>query len=334
MTRLFLLPRRFSFPFHKQQHAFSSPFSSLPPLQVERSHSLQPFPRVKGVCFMSTATQQSTTEQQFSDYLATLPGWIALSEPLGSYRSGGYRPTVIGEQLHHGRYKIIQKLGHGIQSTVWLSQGRESATGNCMAMKIFTAEQTARDFKNPDSSEIQVTKRLTAGDPSHPGYHCIPRLLDSFSTPSRYGMHNCLVTKLLGFDFPTLSLLFPKDKRCPEFIAKMIMRDVLSALDYCHTVCHLIHTDVKFSNIIMRVNCPVTPSNTFLGTVEMFDFIDKFNEATVLTRANPMGEYPMVTYLKESGGRRMVDSYWQILALHALRKAFVNIRYLHQQRVL
>ena len=35
--------------------------------------------------------------------------------------TGGYHPIEIGDELRHGRYRIIHRLGHGGYATVWLA---------------------------------------------------------------------------------------------------------------------------------------------------------------------------------------------------------------------
>lgn len=43
-------------------------------------------------------------------------------EWIEDYRPGGYHPVHLGDDFHHGQYKIIRKLGDGAYSTVWLAR--------------------------------------------------------------------------------------------------------------------------------------------------------------------------------------------------------------------
>lgn len=36
------------------------------------------------------------------------------------YRKGGYHPVKPGDLFNNGRYKVVNKLGFGVYSTVWL----------------------------------------------------------------------------------------------------------------------------------------------------------------------------------------------------------------------
>ncbi|OBZ72988.1 Serine/threonine-protein kinase SRPK [Grifola frondosa] len=47
-----------------------------------------------------------------------------------------------------------------------------------------------------------------------------------------------------------MDCLLLKSRRYPEEVARMVIRDVLRALDYAHTECSIIHTDIKLSNVL------------------------------------------------------------------------------------
>lgn len=47
---------------------------------------------------------------------------------------GGYHPVYIGEKFNNGRYTVLQKLGWGHFSTVWLVH--DSHTSHQLAMKV------------------------------------------------------------------------------------------------------------------------------------------------------------------------------------------------------
>jgi serine/threonine-protein kinase SRPK3 len=41
------------------------------------------------------------------------------------YVVGGYHPVQVGERFHHGRYRVLGKLGWGHFSTVWLARDQQ-----------------------------------------------------------------------------------------------------------------------------------------------------------------------------------------------------------------
>jgi hypothetical protein len=41
-------------------------------------------------------------------------------ESLARYHYGGYHPVRIGDRFKSGRYEVVNKLGYGLYSTVWL----------------------------------------------------------------------------------------------------------------------------------------------------------------------------------------------------------------------
>lgn len=51
------------------------------------------------------------------------------AEPLYRYGPGGYHPVSIGNRLG-GHYRILNELGHGTYSTVWLARD-ETAAARC-----------------------------------------------------------------------------------------------------------------------------------------------------------------------------------------------------------
>ncbi|KAF5494584.1 Dual specificity tyrosine-phosphorylation-regulated kinase 2 [Colletotrichum siamense] len=93
------------------------------------------------------------------------------------YQEGFLHPVQLGDQLSHGRYTIINKLGNGSFSTVWLAH--DEILGRKVAIKIACAE-TEREPDDFPSDEQAILQRLR-GDPSpHPGAEVIHPCLDTF----------------------------------------------------------------------------------------------------------------------------------------------------------
>lgn len=59
-------------------------------------------------------------------------------EDLHRYRSGGYHPVYIGNDLNNDRYQVVDKFGYGGYSTIWLARDHQNA--RYVAVKIVTAD--------------------------------------------------------------------------------------------------------------------------------------------------------------------------------------------------
>lgn len=44
------------------------------------------------------------------------------AEPLHRYRPGGYHPILLGDFFKNQRYRVIQKIGWGGNSTTWVAR--------------------------------------------------------------------------------------------------------------------------------------------------------------------------------------------------------------------
>ena len=86
---------------------------------------------------------------------------------------------------------------------------------------------------------------LRDANPQHRGFSHVPLFLDSFETESRFGQHTCIVTELLGAHLPGLMESF-ENRRAPEGFAKVVMKDLLLALEYSHEQAHIIHAGITF----------------------------------------------------------------------------------------
>ncbi|KAK3624213.1 hypothetical protein LTR56_021149 [Elasticomyces elasticus] len=65
---------------------------------------------------------------------------IAGAENFDHYALGGLRPVLLGEEFKEGRYTIVNKLGYGRDSTVWLAKDDVSGADDHVAFKIYRAD--------------------------------------------------------------------------------------------------------------------------------------------------------------------------------------------------
>lgn len=163
------------------------------------------------------------------------------------YCKGGYHPVIVGETFKNGRYIVVQKLGWGHFSTVWLSKDTE--TGKHVALKVV---RSASHYTETALDEIKLLKKIVDANPNHPGKAHVVSLLDSFEHKGANGLHVCMVFEVLGENL--LGLIKRWNHRgIPMPLVKQITKQVLLGLDYLHRECGIIHTDLKPENVLIEI---------------------------------------------------------------------------------
>ncbi|TVY88182.1 Serine/threonine-protein kinase [Lachnellula willkommii] len=158
------------------------------------------------------------------------------------FEKGLYYPVNIGD-VFASKYQVVGKLGCGVTSTVWLA--RDLQARKHVALKVYTRD---RDQK----AEFENYQCLARGNRSHPGYSYIRTALETFTLPRAGGDHTCLVQKPMWESFRDLI------RRCPdglftEKVLKGALYQLFQALDYLHTECKLVHTDIKADNLLNQI---------------------------------------------------------------------------------
>ncbi|KAL4612774.1 SRSF protein kinase 2-like [Arapaima gigas] len=168
-------------------------------------------------------------------------------EDPADYCKGGYHPVKIGD-LFNGRYHVIRKLGWGHFSTVWLCwdiQGKRF-----VAMKVV---KSAQHYTETALDEIKLLRCVRESDPSDPNKDMVVQLIDDFKISGVNGIHVCMVFEVLGHHL--LKWIIKSNYQgLPLPCVKSIIRQVLQGLDYLHSKCKIIHTDIKPENILMCVD--------------------------------------------------------------------------------
>lgn len=168
-------------------------------------------------------------------------------EASSDYTIGGYHPVRISEILI-GRYYIIRKLGWGHFSTVWLSWDLQEK--RFVALKVV---KSADNFTETALDEIKLLKCVRDSAPNDPYHNRVIQLLDDFKVIGPNGRHVCLVFEVLGCNLLKL-IINSEYYGIPIKNVKRIIRQVLEGLDYLHTKCKIIHTDIKPENILLAVS--------------------------------------------------------------------------------
>ncbi|GLI73266.1 hypothetical protein PoHVEF18_001481 [Penicillium ochrochloron] len=169
----------------------------------------------------------------------TVPASEVLEEEwFDKFKKRQYYPANIGEVLH-SRYQIVGKLGFGGTSTVWLA--RDLQGHRYVALKIYTRGEGSRN-------DFEIYKQLDQG-PSHPAHDFVRRALDIFTIPRPGGDHSCIVLVPMWESFRAFLDRNPV-RRFPVSILRMGLQQIFAALDFLHTECKLVHTDINSSNVL------------------------------------------------------------------------------------
>ncbi|CAK9438151.1 uncharacterized protein LODBEIA_P24440 [Lodderomyces beijingensis] len=168
-------------------------------------------------------------------------------EDLKDYVPGGYHPCFIGEEYKDGKYTLVRKLGWGHFSTVWLARDNDKQCH--VAVKVV---RSAKHYTETAVDEIKLLDKVTTSDVNHPGHQHVIQLLDTFTHKGPNGVHVVMVFEVLGENLLGLIRRY-KHRGIPVVFVKQIAKQLLSALDFLHRSCGVIHTDLKPENILIEI---------------------------------------------------------------------------------
>ncbi|CAN7989503.1 unnamed protein product [Ixodes hexagonus] len=220
-------------------------------IQAKKKRSKGPKSKLKG---RSDASDKKRSESQY-DY----PGEDEEDEEeiLGSdddeqedprdYCKGGYHPVKIGD-LFHSRYHVVRKLGWGHFSTVWLCW--DLVGKRFVALKVV---KSASHYTDTALDEIKLLKAVRESDTDDTCRERVVQLLDDFKISGVNGTHMCMVFEVLGHNLLKL-IIRSNYQGIPLPNVRTIIRQVLEGLEYLHSKCQIIHTDIKPENILIAVD--------------------------------------------------------------------------------
>lgn len=167
-----------------------------------------------------TKSRTSTIKPSRSQYML-----IEDVENLHRYRPGGFHPIQIGDNLNERRYCLVDKLGYGGYSTIWLARDLQRA--RYVALKAITADASTY---TPEASLINSFGR----SPPRPGREIFPCLLDEFWVAGPNGNHRCIVTPPARMSLvdareaSTVGLFRPK-------VAQSIIAQLIRGVGFLHS---------------------------------------------------------------------------------------------------
>ncbi|EEY16285.1 serine/threonine-protein kinase SRPK3 [Verticillium alfalfae VaMs.102] len=180
------------------------------------------------------------------DFLRIPPGERVEEELFPDYKASRYYPVIIGQVLKD-RYQIVGKLCFGASSAVWLARDLEGCRH--VALKLFIHSQSMGEQLD---REVSIYRRISNASSTHPGRGAVRELLDSFDIAGPEGSHRCLVHPPLWENLLTFLHRNPVG-RLPVPVLAFTLRRMFQALDFLHTDCQVVHTDIKADNIMFGI---------------------------------------------------------------------------------
>ncbi|KAB8273728.1 kinase-like domain-containing protein [Aspergillus minisclerotigenes] len=181
-------------------------------------------------------------------------------ETLPTYQPEKYYPVNQGEILN-GRYQALAKIGYGVTSTVWLAKDLIAST--YVFLKVYVTGQ-GRDHER----ELHIYKQINGVGTRHPGRNVIRKLLNYFDIQGPHGRHVCLAHEPLGTSADVLVKMFPGHVMTLDDM-KPGIRQLLIALDFLHSECHIIHSDLQLKNLLLP-----GPDTSYLSRFEEAEVTD------------------------------------------------------------
>ncbi|PGH13637.1 hypothetical protein AJ80_06269 [Polytolypa hystricis UAMH7299] len=144
--------------------------------------------------------------------------YIEDCKPLEQSCPSGFYPIKLSDHLYDGRYSIVQNLGFGGSSTVWLASDQKQQ--ELVAIKIKTADSAS------ESQEVDILNQLH-------GHLLIRQLLHSFIENSLNGSHHCLFMEAASCSLmQSKSLVFHGLLELPT--ARSIAADLVLTVHFLH----------------------------------------------------------------------------------------------------
>ncbi|KAF9077812.1 kinase-like domain-containing protein [Rhodocollybia butyracea] len=184
----------------------------------------------------------------------------------GSSDSSEHHAAVAGE-LYNGRYRVLKKLGQGTRSTVWLVQ--DELNERLAAMKVLISEDNGLD-------EARALRTLRSSDNNASGYGYICHLIDDFTHLGTNKNHLCIVLEPMGVSLLDVYTSLPQ--AFPLTLLKKLCVHILSALQYMHDTCGIIHTDLKPDNVMLTGNTVAMGEDVTLSYSELYNTTFKLGD--------------------------------------------------------
>lgn len=144
-------------------------------------------------------------------------------------------------KILNGKYLLISVLGSGSYAVIWLVMNIQ----NIQSPEFFALKIQNMDDYDTGLDEIDIMRKLNKeGKNSY-----VNILVDNFIYETEDGSHVCMVFELMR---GSLYDIIKNDKQCLSFdTVRIIIRQLLIALDIMNSKYKLLHTDIKPDNILV-----------------------------------------------------------------------------------
>ncbi|KJZ80123.1 hypothetical protein HIM_00837 [Hirsutella minnesotensis 3608] len=174
--------------------------------------------------------------------------WIDGVERLELYEPGGYHPIMIDDVLH-SRYRIVDKLGFGGYSTVWL--GHDARLNRYVAIKVGISGATIPQQESSTLralSESSVISPLIDKPTSIAANDVLPSILDEFDVRGPNGTHKCYAVDPAQGNLK--ESLF--NRLFPIHVARALAAKLAIAVAFVHSK-GFIHGDLHLRNVLVKL---------------------------------------------------------------------------------
>jgi serine/threonine-protein kinase SRPK3 len=167
---------------------------------------------------------------QFSEVLPNESveyGWIDGVERLDMYTPGGYHPVMINDLLCD-RYRVVDKLGFGGYSTIWLA--RDYQLNRYVAIKVNVSNSLLPRRESSILRALSSSKSTSKANDTTTGAF-IPRILDEFDIKGPNGTHSCYIVAPAQGNLKeaSFSRLFPVE------VARSLAARLALAVSFVHS---------------------------------------------------------------------------------------------------
>ena len=118
-----------------------------------------------------------------------------------------------------------------------------------VALKVV---KSAKHYTETAEDEIKLLRCVRQTDPDSPFRERTVQMLEDFRISGVHGTHVCMVFEVLGHNLLKL-IIGSGYQGIPLYNVKLIMKQMLQGLDYLHSQCSIIHTDIKPENVLVCV---------------------------------------------------------------------------------